>query len=222
MTPKWGGHVRTTSWTPNGADLKWEACILKAKDLLTTWPTWGHVSHNLWPLNLAGRFIYGRRFNTQTLKSLIYSCIISPFPSRPAFKRTSNSFFRNVLSFVNQEARDQDQIFFIGHTKQGLHSQWFWSCCLWHVWFIWRNVLYHGNQHSQHPKIYKNQKFRIKMEGDTKIQSFKAQKMDKSTCSWLVEKFEENKKKTCSKGDTQCKSNINTVAKELVSENIAR
>ena len=83
-------------------------------------------------------------------------------------------------------------------------------------------MLYHGNQHSQHPKIYKNQKFRIKMEGDTKIQSFKAQKMDKSTCSWLVEKFEENKKKTCSKGDTQCKSNINTVAKELVSENIAR
>ena len=55
-----------------------------------------------------------------------------------------------------------------------------------------------------------------------KIQPFKAQKMDKSTCSWLVEKFEENKKKTCSKGDTQCKSNINTVAKELVSENIAR
>ena len=34
----------------------------------------------------------------------------------------------------------------------------------------------HDNQHSQHPKIYKNQKLRNKMEGDTEDSTVQASK----------------------------------------------
>ena len=65
---------------------------------------------------------------------------------------------------------------------------------------------------SIHPKNYKNQKLGNKKESDT----------EDSTVQGLKDR---KKKKRCSKEEigTQCESNINTVAEEIVSsENIAR
>ena len=84
------------------------------------------------------------------------------------------------------------------------------------------HVLYliHGNQHSQHRKIHKNQKLEKKMEGDTEDSRLQRERNrpDKKKCLKKNEKDVQKNKLI----DTQVESNFYTVAEELVSsENIA-
>ena len=77
-------------------------------------------------------------------------------------------------------------------------------------------MLYLIDQYSQHPKIYKNQKLEIKIEGDTEDSRLKRQinRLDK------YKSLKKNKKGVQKKKliDIQGESNINTVAEKLVSE----
>ena len=74
--------------------------------------------------------------------------------------------------------------------------------------------LIHGNQHSQHLKIYKNQKLEKKKEGNTEDSRLKRQRnqLDKYKSLKKNEKGVQKKKLIDTKGE----SNINTVAEELV------
>ena len=80
--------------------------------------------------------------------------------------------------------------------------------------------LIHGNQHSQHLKIYKNQKLEKKKEGNTEDSRLKRQRnqLDKYKSLKKNEKSVQKKKLI----DTQVENNVNTVVEELISsENIA-
>ena len=72
-------------------------------------------------------------------------------------------------------------------------------------------ILIHGNQHPPLPKIYKKQKFKNKMEGDTDDSTVQGSK-DREILKGI-------QRKTLI--DTECENNINTGAEELVSsENV--
>ena len=54
----------------------------------------------------------------------------------------SKVLFRNVSSFVIQEACGQDRTDFIGHIKKSFRKNWPLSCCLRHVWHGTCHVIY--------------------------------------------------------------------------------
>ena len=81
------------------------------------------------------------------------------------------------------------------------------------------HVLYliHGNQHSQHPKNYKKQTLGNKMEGESKDSTVYGSRLrnrvDKCICLEKSKRKGVQKKKLI---DTQCESDVNTVAEEFV------
>ena len=80
--------------------------------------------------------------------------------------------------------------------------------------------LIHGNQHSQHPKIYKNQKLKEKMKGNTEDSRLKRQRNQLDKYKSLKENRKDVQRKKLI--DPQGESNINIVAEVLVSsENTA-
>ena len=91
--------------------------------------------------------------------------------------------------------------------------------CATHVTSCYLDFI-NGNHHSQHRKIYKNQKLEKKMEGDTKDSRPKRERNRLDQQKRLKKNEKDVKKEKLI--DTQGESNISTVAEELVlSENIA-
>ena len=142
------------------------------------------------------------------------------FFSRPVFWMDCLKFFSNVLSFNNKKAWDQDRTYFIGYIKKKFAQLFFKMLFAIRVNHVTPCVLpIRGNQHSQHQKNYRNLKLGNKTEGNTGESTVKGEIDLVSRKGWSKIKEGVQKKKVI---DTQCESNISTVAEEPVSsENIA-
>ena len=100
------------------------------------------------------------------------------------FGRTIKSFFSDILSFVTQEASDQDRTRFIGETKNVITKILLWLvirdvCGTWHALFTATSIFNIRKSTSHSQKLGK--KLTITW------QIFKGQKREKS--SWLIHQF---------------------------------